>query len=245
MDRRLVVEAALAGVVGLGIPLTALARLNEFLLAPSLESVSNRPKSVKIIGVGGAGCNFIHSFRSCPDQDKFTNVTELVCVDLGMESLPSVDTLYETAAGSLSLKTISLAPYGAGGRVNAARAAALRNIGVLNAAVNGAGTVILAAGLGGGAGGGVLPIIARAARNAGAVTVAAVVMPFDFEGPRIGTVDNALSYLEREVDLVMPFSNQDLGESMGDGALLAHIYAQQDLRIMAWLFKLINSQIYV
>lgn len=152
-----------------------------------------------------------------------------------MQSLPSVDTLNETAAGSLSLKTISLAPYGAGGRVNAARAAALRNIDVLNAAVNGAGTVILVAGLGGATGGGVLPIIARAARNAGAVAIAAVVMPFDFEGSRNRTADTALSYLEREVDLVMPFSNQELGDTMGDGAQLADIFSRQDQHIIAWL----------
>jgi cell division protein FtsZ len=122
--------------------------------------------------------------------------------------------------------------------VNAARAVALRNIGVISAAVNGAGTVILVAGLGGGTGGGVLPIIARAARNAGAVTIAAVVMPFDFEGPRNGTASTALSNLEREVDLVMPFSNQTLGDSIGDGAQLADIYAQQDRRITAWLQRL-------
>jgi cell division protein FtsZ len=152
-----------------------------------------------------------------------------------MENLPSVDILNETAVGSLSFKTVSLAHYGAVGRVNVARAVALRNIDVLNAAVNGAGTAILIAGLGGGTGGGVLPIIARAARNAGAVTVAAVVMPFDFEGPRNGTAVTALSQLEREVDFVMPFSNQDLGDSMGDGVRLADIYAQQDRRIIAWL----------
>jgi len=208
---------------------------------PSKSPVSespHRPRTIKIIGVGGAGCNFIHTFRSSLDNHQLANVTELVCVDLGMQGPLSVETRYETAAGSLLLKMISLAPYGAGGRVNAARAAALRNIDVLNAAVNGAGTVILAAGIGGATGGGVLPIIARAARNAGAVTVAAVVMPFDFEGPRNGKADTALSYLEREVDLVMPFSNQDLGDSMGDGALLADIYAQQDRRITACLQQL-------
>ena len=224
-----------AGAVSIGLGPSA---WSESVLTPSKSPVpetSLRNRTTKIIGVGGAGCNFIHSFRSSLDQHKLTNVTELVCVDLGMQSLPSVDILNETTVGSLSLKTISLTPYGAGGEVNAARAAALRNIDVINAAVNGSGTVILVAGLGGGTGSGVLPIIARAARNAGAVTVAVVVMPFDFEGPRIGTVDNALSYLEREVDLVIPFSNQDLGDSMGDGALLADIYAQQDRRIMAWL----------
>ncbi len=205
---------------------------------PQVSETLHQNRTTKIIGVGGAGCNLIRSFRLCLDSHKLTNVSELVCVDLGIESLPSVDTLYETAAGSLSLKSISLASFGAGGRVNAARAAALRNIAVLNAAVNGAGTVILVAGLGGATGSGVLPIIARAARNAGAVTIAAVVMPFDFEGPRNGKAATALNYLQREVDLVMPFSNKDLGDSMGNDALLADIYAQQDRRIMAWLQRI-------
>ena len=70
------------------------------------------------------------------------------------------------------------------------------------------------------------------------MTIAAVVMPFDFEGPRNGTAVAALTYLAREVDLVMPFSNQDLGDSMGDGAVLADIYTQQDRRIMAWLQRI-------
>ena len=227
-----------AGAVSIGFGPSA---RSEAVLTPSKSLISKTSpwnRVTKIIGVGGAGCNFIHSFRSCFDRHKLTNVTELVCIDLGMQGLLSDQTLYEAAVGSLSLKTISLAPYGAGGRVNAARAAALRNIDVLNATVNGAGTVILVAGLGGGTGGGVLPITARAARNAGAVTVAAVVMPFDFEGPRRGAAVTALNYLEREVDLGMPFSNQDLGDSMGDDALLADIYAQQDRRIMAWLQRI-------
>jgi len=235
MDRRILLKGLSAGAVSIGFYTSV---WSESVLTPSKSPVpetSLQNRTTKFIGVGGAGCNFIHSFKSRFDTHNLTNVTELVCVDLGIESLPSVDTLKETAAGSLSLKTISLAPYGAGGRVNAARAAALRNIDVINATVNGAGTVILVAGLGGGTGAGVLPIIARAARNTGAVTIAVVVMPFDFEGPRNGTAETALSRLDREIDLVMPFSNQDLGDSMGDGALLADIYAHQDRRITAWL----------
>jgi cell division protein FtsZ len=238
MDRRIVLKGIGAGAVSICLGPLAWSGSVSMPSKPQVSETPHRNRTTKIIGVGGAGCNFIHSFRSSLDQDKFTNVIELVCVDLGVQNLQPLDTLKETAAGSLSLKTISLAPYGAGGRVNAARAAALRNIDVLNAAVNGSGTVILAAGLGGGTGSGVLPIIARAARNAGAVTVAVVVIPFDFEGPRNGTADTALSCLEQEVDFVMPFSNQDLGDSMGDGALLADIYAQQDRRIMASLQRI-------
>ena len=235
MDRRIVLKGLGAGAVSIGLDPSA---WSVSVLTPSKSPVpetSLRNRTTKIIGVGGAGCNFIHSLTSCLDPHKITNVSELVRVDLGIESLPSVDTVNETMAGSLSLKTFALVPYSSGGRVNAARAAALRNIDVISAAVNGAGTVILVAGLGGGTGGGVLPIISRATRNAGALTVAAVVMPFDFEGPRIKTAVTALRHLERDVDLVMPFSNQELGDSMGDGALLADIYAQQDLRITTWL----------
>ena len=238
MDRRILLKGLSAGAVSIGFYPSV---WSESVLTPSKSPVpetSLQNRTTKFIGVGGAGCNFIHSFKSRFDTHNLTSVTELVCVDLGMEIMLSVDALYETAAGSLSLKTISLAPSGAGCRVNATRAAALRNIDVLNAAVSGSGTVILVAGLGGGTGSGVLPIIARAARIAGAVTVAVVVMPFDFEGPRNGTADTAFSYLEREVDLVMPFSNQDLGDSMDEDAQLADIYAQQDRRIMAWLKRI-------
>jgi len=238
MDRREILKGLGAGAASIGIGPSA---WSGSVLMPSKSLVAetlHRTRTTKIIGVGGAGCNFIHSLWASLDPHKLTNVSELVCVDLGMQGLLSVENLYETAAGSLLLKMISLAPYGAGGRVNAPRAAAQCNIDVLNATVNGAGTVILAAGLGGGTGSGVLPIIARAARNTGAVTVAAVVMPFDFEGPRKGKAVTALIDLEREVDLVMPFSNQDLGDTMGDGALLADIYAQQDRRITAWLQRI-------
>ena len=192
----------------------------------------------KIIGIGGAGCNSVAAICSAGQKSNRGQTTDYVHVDLGTQSmLPDQSICNESRP---PITKIVLAHYGAGGRVNAARAAALRNITVLNAAVSGAGTVILVAGLGGGTGAGVLPIIARAARNAGAVTLAAVVMPFDFEGPRNEKAVTALSYLEREVDFVMPFSNQELGDSMGDGALLADIHAQQDRRIIAWLqqFKL-------
>ena len=238
MDRRELLRVLGAGAVSLSITSTALPEPVMALSESRGFNTSHRGRTIKIIGVGGAGCNFIRSLWASLDSCQLTNVTELVCIDLGTQCPPPVDTPNKTTVGGLSLKTISLAPYGAGGRANAARAAAVRHIHVLNAAVNGAGTVILVAGLGGGTGSGVTPIIARLARNAGAITIAAVVMPFDFEGPHDGTAVTAFSNLEREVDLVMPFSNQVLGDSMGDGALLSDIYAQQDQRVTQWLQRL-------
>ena len=238
MDRRKLLRGLGAGAASLSLTSTAWPKP---FMAPSESrrfETSHRNRTTKIIGVGGAGCNFIRSLKSSLDTRRLTNIAELVCIDLGTHCLAPVDTLKQTTVGGLPLKTISLAPYGAGGRVNAARAAALRHIDVLKAVVNGAGTVILVAGLGGGTGIGVTRIIARLARNAGAITIAAVVMPFDFEGLRNGTADTALSNLGREVDLVMPFSNQELGDSLGDSALLSDLHAQQDQRVTQWLQRL-------
>jgi cell division protein FtsZ len=161
--------------------------------------------------------------------------TEYVYLDLGTLSMLPDQFICNVSELGSPITKIVLAPHGSGGRVNTARAAALQNIDVLKAAVSGFDTAIVVAGLGGGTGSAVAPILARLARGAGVATIATVVMPFDFEGPRNGTAVTALRNLEREVDLLMPFSNQKLGDSMGDGALLADIYAQQDRRITAWL----------
>ena len=238
MDRRHVVEAGLAGVVCLGIPLSSWARSHGASPASSLGRASNPPKSIKIIGVGGAGCNVIQALKATPGQFVASGQVEFIGVDLGVPSRPSAGTTKELAIDGSQIRTISLEPYGAGGRVHLARDAAMSNIDVFIAAVNGAETVILVAGLGGGTGSGVTPIIARLARNAGAVTAAAVVMPFDFEGTRTETARTALRHLKRKADAVMSFSNQELGDVMGDGSQLTAIFDRQDKRIMAWLQRI-------
>lgn len=235
MDRRHVVEAALAGVVCLGMPLSSWARSQGDLPESSIGHASNPPKSIKIIGVGGAGCNVIQALHATSGQFVASGPVEFIGVDLGVPSRPSAGTTQGIAIGGHQIRTISHTPYGAGGRVHLARGAAMSNIDVLIAAVNGAETVILVAGLGGGTGSGVTPIIARLARNAGAVTAVAVVMPFDFEGSRAETARTALRHLELEAHAVMSFSNQELGDAMGDGAQLSAIVDRQDRRIMAWL----------
>lgn len=185
--------------------------------------------------MGGAGCNLVRAIWSAGQKSNRGQTVDYVYVDLGTQSMPLEVSTCGVADSKPPIIKIVLAPYCAGGCVRAARAAALTNIEVLKAAVSGSKTAIVVAGLGGGTGSAVAPILARLARDAGVATFAAVVMPFDFEGLRNGTAVTALSDLEREVDLVMPFSNQELGESMGDGALFADIYAQQDRQIAAWL----------
>ena len=193
--------------------------------------------SCKIIGVGGAGCNLVAAICSAGQKSNPAQTTEYVLVDLGTQSMLPDQAICNVNESRPPISKILLAPLGAGGSVNSARVAVLRNIAVLKAVVYGLKTAIVAVGLGGGTGSVVAPILARLARDANVVTIAVVVMPFDFEGPRNGTAVTALRNLEREVDLLMPFSNQKLGDSMGDGVLLSDIYSKQEQRILAFLHQ--------
>jgi cell division protein FtsZ len=102
--------------------------------------------------------------------------------------------------------------------------------------------VILVAGLGGGTGSGIAPYIARLARDAGVLTIAAVTMPFDFEGRRHKTADTAIKRLRCHALLVFRFSNQELARELGDNALMTAIYEVQTLRIALWLRDLLVSR---
>ena len=132
------------------------------------------------------------------------------------------------------INTLAIGECGSGGRANAGRAAALRHHDQLKGILTGAGVVILIAGLGGGTGSGVTPILAAWSRNAGARTVAVAVTPFDFGGS-IKQSANALKSLLRNADQVIHFSNQAVGVELGDDATLIDAFAVQEQRISDWV----------
>jgi tubulin/FtsZ family protein len=110
--------------------------------------------------------------------------------------------------GRSSAPLLSLDPLRAGGNVNFARAAALKNRKALKALLTDTDVVCLVAGLGGGTGSRVAPITARLAREAGVLPVAGVVMPFGFE-ERDQIAKVALDHLRRQTELVRIFSNDE------------------------------------
>ena len=77
---------------------------------------------------------------------------------------------------------------GAGGRPEVGRKAAEESEEALTEAISGADMVFITAGMGGGSGTGAAPVIARIAKNVGALTVAVVTRPFGFEGSKRGTI---------------------------------------------------------
>lgn len=226
MDRRYFLKGLGVGTVGL-----------------SLTTTASSPRSCKVIGIGGAGCNFVQAaskLGAIPESSQW--VLEFMGVDLDLAVLNYIDADNAAMPGGSFIKTLSLATSGAAGRVNHGRTAALRSRDTRIALMADTEMVILVAGLGGGTGSGVTPIMARLARAAGALTVATVVTPFEFEGEaRSRTADTAIHHLKREADLLVRFSNQELMEATGDGIDQGKFFDLQNQRIAACLCDLMNG----
>ena len=188
----------------------------------------------RVIGVGGAGCNLLAAMRANGTFDGYGPGTELIAVDLCPDTLLHVAATNKITPSSMPIKTLPIAECGSGGRVNAGRAAALRHHDQLKGLMSGGDVVILIAGLGGGTGSGVTPILAAWSRAAGVYTVVVAVSPFDFGGS-IRQSANALKSLRRKTDRVIHFSNQAVGVELGDEATLGDVFAVQEQRISAWV----------
>lgn len=159
--------------------------------------------TVKVLGIGGAGCN----------------VVDRMAMD-GMESAETLTLntdaralLHGVTADRLQLGTKLTRGLGAGGDPEIGRASALESESDIRAAVANRKLVFLCAGLGGGTGSGAAPEVARIAREAGAMVITFATLPFGFEGKRrLSQAAEALEALRRESDAVIVFENDRMGE---------------------------------
>ncbi len=170
------------------------------LVTTSADNVVN----IKVIGVGGGGCNAVNTMIN--DYD-----------------IPGVDFIaFNTDAQSLKQ---SLAPttlqlgeeltkgLGVGGNHELGAQAAEESLDQIQEMIEGTNMVFITAGMGGGTGTGAAPIIAGVAKNMGALTVAVVTEPFDFEGSRRKEIaDEGLAALRDKVDTLIVIPNQRLLE---------------------------------
>ena len=152
---------------------------------------------IKLIGVGGCGGNAANTMI----KSRLTGV-EFIAANTDSQAL----------AASLAEKKITLGPgLGAGKKPEEGRKFAEESIPEIEKALKGADMVFITAGMGGGTGTGASPVIARTGRDLGALTVAVVTMPFDFEGPhRRELARNGLSALKEEAHSLIVIPNQRL-----------------------------------
>ena len=224
MNRRQLLQAFGAGVASLSLP--------------AFASLAN--PSCKIVGIGGAGCNLAVALRASNVLSQAGVMPDYVCVDLGPHGLRSVEAANDADPALTPIKTLMLAPFGAGGRVNAARAACLHHRAILAELLTGAGMVFLVAELGGGTGTAIAPTLARLASATGAMTVAAVVTPIDYEGARNNKADAAIDHLRRNADMVMVCSNQEWANRYSDDTPLIDVFVGLDRHIASTLHSVIS-----
>ena len=171
-----------------------------------------------VIGVGGAGNNAVNRMI----DDNISSV-EFYVANTDQQALSR-----SKATNRIVLGQQTTGGLGAGGNPEVGRKAAEESIEEIRQIVAGANLVFIAAGMGGGTGTGAAPVIAQAAKEAGALTVAIVTRPFTFEGKkRIANSVEGLNNLKDAVDAIIIVSNDKLLMVSGT-APISEAFAESD-----------------
>lgn len=166
-----------------------------------LQEESLAPTRIKVIGVGGAGCNAVSRI-----VEQGPAGAEYYILNTDPRALDASPVKNKHLLGA---KTIG--GRGTGANPSVGRQAALDDTEAIVGILEGADLVILAAGLGGGTGTGAAPIIASLAREMNALTIGVVTRPFSFEGPRkMEIAERGLDDLSEVLDNVLIVPNDRL-----------------------------------
>jgi len=156
---------------------------------------------IKVFGVGGAGGNAVNNMIAAGLKG-----VDFIAANTDKQALE-----FNSALDKLQLGANLTHGLGAGADPDIGALAAEESIEVIRAATQDADMIFITAGMGGGTGTGASPIIARESRNNGALTVAVVTKPFDFEGEkRMKAALDGIEKLKRQVDTLLILPNQRL-----------------------------------
>ncbi len=161
-----------------------------------------RPLTIKVVGVGGAGCNALDYLAT-----QNLEGVELIATNTDPQAL---------ARCSVSKKRLlANDALAAGGNSEVGSRAASESGEQVAEALTGAHLVFIVAGLGGGTGTGAGPVIAKIANELGAFTIGLVTYPFQFESKRSCTADAGIASWNRELSSLLVLSNDRLVDACG------------------------------
>ncbi|SEQ40154.1 cell division protein FtsZ [Faunimonas pinastri] len=186
------------------------------LKMPDIQELKPR---ITVFGVGGAGCNAVNNM-----------------IEAGLEGVDFVvgNTDAQALTMSKAERLIQMGHsvtegLGAGSQPEIGRAAAQETIDEINDHLSGAHMVFITAGMGGGTGTGAAPVVARAAREMGILTVGVVTKPFQFEGARrMKLAEAGIEELQKNVDTLIVIPNQNLFRIANDKTTFADAFAMAD-----------------
>ena len=197
-----IVEEALARSAQEG-QINSTAPVHEDINAELEAMLHDLQTNIKVIGCGGGGSNSAQRMR-----DEGIRGAEVIALNTDAQHLLQVEADHKILIGRKKTRGL-----GAGSLPQIGEDAALESVDELNAVVADSDMVFITAGLGGGTGTGSAPIVAEAARDAGALTIAVVTLPFGVEGQvRRTNAEAGLERLRDMADTVIVVPNDKLLE---------------------------------
>lgn len=172
-------------------------------MSPTLqfEQPVDAPANIKVVGIGGAGCNAVNRMIEANLQG-----ISFVAVNTDKQALKNSKAETKIQIGEKLTKGL-----GAGGNPEVGQKSAEESLENIEKYLEGSDMVFVTAGMGGGTGTGAAPIVAKAAKLSGALTVGVVTKPFTFEGKkRKEHADLGIKFLKNYVDSLVVVPNDRL-----------------------------------
>ena len=177
-----------------------------------------RPR-ITVVGVGGAGGNAVNNMIN----------SDLDGVDFLVANTDGQALAHSLASRKIQLGSAITQGLGAGSKPDVGRAAAEESIEAVMSELADCNMVFITAGMGGGTGTGAAPVIARAARERGILTVGVITKPFDFEGQRrMAQAEAGITEMQSFVDTLIVIPNQNLFRLANERTTFADAFHMAD-----------------
>ena len=185
----------------------------------TLPELTELKPRISVIGVGGAGGNAVNNMIRA----------KLPGVDFIAANTDAQALLHSEAERRIQLGCRLTQGLGAGARPDVGRAAAEESLDEIMEYITGSHMVFITAGMGGGTGTGAAPVIAKAIREQGILTVGVVTKPFQFEGSRrMRLAEEGIAALQQYVDTLIIIPNQNLFRIANEKTTMADAFAMAD-----------------
>ena len=189
------------------------------LRVPEREGVHEMKPRIVVVGVGGAGGNAVNDMIASQLEG-----VEFLVANTDAQALSA-----SKADRKVQIGVNVTGGLGAGAKPEVGRDAAEESLTEIMEHLDGANMAFVAAGMGGGTGTGAAPIIARACREQGILTVGVVTKPFQFEGVhRMRLADEGIEELEQYVDTLIVIPNQNLFRIANEKTTFAEAFRMAD-----------------
>ena len=183
------------------------------------NNINDAKPRISVIGIGGAGGNAVNTMIN-------SNVENIEFIVANTDG--------QALSHSLTKRQIQLGKnvtsgLGAGSNAETGKKAAEESIEEIMSELGDINMLFITTGMGGGTGSGAAPVIAKAAKEKGILTVAVVTKPFDFEGQkRMQVAENGLTELKGNVDTLIIIPNQNLFKIANEKTTFAEAFKMAD-----------------